>query len=131
MKVPNAIAAGLLAGAVTFLTQTPAQPRELPRPFTACTMETTMISEMRETKPATECYVGMWVTADGHVRHELLPNGRYDEARGNRQSAYQGRYTITGNHIDYVDDTGFTADGEFVDGVLYHGGMVLRRQQRP
>ena len=21
-------------------------------------------------------YVGMWVTADGHIRHELLPNGR-------------------------------------------------------
>jgi hypothetical protein len=74
-------------------------------------------------------YVGMWVTADGHIRHELLPNGRYDEARGHRKSAYQGRYTITGNHIDYVDDTGFTADGNFVDDVLYHGGMVLRRER--
>ncbi|KCZ99114.1 hypothetical protein HPO_07802 [Hyphomonas polymorpha PS728] len=40
-------------------------------------------------------YTGMWVTADGHIRHELLPSGRYDEARGNRQSAYQGRYEIT------------------------------------
>ena len=76
---------------------------------------------------ASHPYVGMWVTADGRVRHELLPNGRYDEARGQRESAYQGRYTVTGNHIDYVDDTGFTADGEFIDGVLYHGGMVLRR----
>ncbi|MDG9758782.1 Atu4866 domain-containing protein [Pseudomonas sediminis] len=73
-------------------------------------------------------YVGMWVTDDGHVRHELLPNGRYDEARGNRESAYQGNYHVTGNHIDYVDDTGFTADGEFIDDVLYHGGMVLRRK---
>ena len=72
-------------------------------------------------------YVGMWVTADGSVRHELLPNGRYDEARGSRKSAYQGRYTLTGDHIDYVDDTGFTADGDFVDDVLHHGGMVLRR----
>lgn len=27
-------------------------------------------------------YVGMWVTADGRIRHELLPGGRYDEARG-------------------------------------------------
>jgi hypothetical protein len=27
-------------------------------------------------------YVGMWVTADGYVRHELLPGGRYDEAPG-------------------------------------------------
>ena len=76
-------------------------------------------------------YVGMWVTDDGRVRHELLPNGRYDEARGQRESAYQGRYTVTGNHIDYVDDTGFTADGEFIDDVLYHGGMVLRRGAVP
>ena len=72
-------------------------------------------------------YVGMWVTADGHIRHELLPNGRYDEARGGRKSAYQGRYTITGNHIDYIDDTGFTADGDFIDGVLHHAGMLLTR----
>lgn len=73
-------------------------------------------------------YVGMWVTDDGHVRHALLPDGRYDEARGNRESAYQGRYTVRGNRIDYVDDTGFTADGVFVDeNVLHHGGMVLRR----
>lgn len=70
-------------------------------------------------------YVGMWVTADGYIQHELLPNGRYDEARGDRKSAYQGRYTIEGDHIEYVDDTGFTADGDFVGGVLYHAGMVL------
>ncbi|NVD42020.1 Atu4866 domain-containing protein [Ensifer sp. HO-A22] len=74
-------------------------------------------------------YVGMWVTEDGHVRHHLLPCGRYDEARGKRQSSYQGRYWVTGNHIDYVDDTGFTADGDFADGVLYHGGMVLSREE--
>jgi hypothetical protein len=74
-------------------------------------------------------YVGLWVTRDGHVRHRLLPGGRYDEARGQRESAYRGRYTLRGDHIDYVDDTGFTADGEFRDGVLYHGGMVLYRQQ--
>jgi len=74
-------------------------------------------------------YAGMWVTADGYIRHELLPNGRYDEARGNRKSAYRGRYTVKGNHIDYVDDTGFTADGDFVDGVLHHAGMVLYREK--
>lgn len=73
-------------------------------------------------------YVGMWVTEDGHVRHELLPNGRYDEARAARKSAYQGRYAVTGNHIDYWDDTGFTADGNFIDGVLHHGGMILHRE---
>lgn len=74
-------------------------------------------------------YVGMWVTADNNVRHELLPNGRYDEARGNRESAYRGRYKVTGNYIEYWDDTGFTADGTFVDAdTLHHGGMILRRR---
>jgi hypothetical protein len=72
-------------------------------------------------------YVGMWITADGQIRHNLLQNGRYDEARGRRESAYRGRYTVSGDHIEYVDDTGFTADGDFVDDVLYHAGMVLRR----
>ncbi|MFE0474881.1 Atu4866 domain-containing protein [Streptomyces sp. NPDC058947] len=73
-------------------------------------------------------FVGMWVTADGHIRQELLPNGRYDEARGTRQSAYTGRYSVTGNHIDYVDDTGFTATGDVRDGVLYHEHLVLYRE---
>ena len=86
-------------------------------------------TEMTERQP--HPYVGMWVTGDGYIRHELLPNGRYDEARGTRKSAYQGRYEITGNHIDYWDDTGFTADGEFIDGVLHHAGMVLYRETRP
>jgi hypothetical protein len=79
----------------------------------------------RQTHP----YVGMWVTADGHIRHNLLPNGRYDEARGNRESAYQGRYEVRGDDIFYWDDTGFTADGKFVDGVLYHAGMILYRKK--
>lgn len=74
-------------------------------------------------------YVGMWVTGDGRIRQELLPNGRYDEARGTRKSAYQGRYEVEGNHIEYWDDTGFTADGEFIDDVLYHGGMIFYREK--
>ncbi|WP_434733371.1 Atu4866 domain-containing protein [Rhizobium sp. YTUHZ044] len=74
-------------------------------------------------------YVGMWITDDGRVRHELLPDNRYDEARGRRESAYRGRYEVTGTHIEYWDDTGFTADGDFVDDdTLHHGGMVLRRK---
>lgn len=74
-------------------------------------------------------YVGMWVTEGEHIRHELLPGGRYDEARGERESAYQGRYEVRGNYIYYWDDTGFTADGEFIDDVLHHGGMILHRQK--
>ncbi|MEU3306570.1 Atu4866 domain-containing protein [Nocardiopsis sp. NPDC055551] len=74
-------------------------------------------------------YVGLWVTADGHIRHELLPEGRYVEARGSRERAYTGRYTVTGTHIDYVDDTGFSADGDFVEAnTLHHAGMVLTRR---
>ena len=75
-------------------------------------------------------YIGMWVTADGHIRQELLSDGRYDEARDTRQSAYQGRYEVTGTMIYYWDDTGFTADGEFVNAnELHHGGMVFFRQE--
>lgn len=73
-------------------------------------------------------YVGMWVTADGFIRQELLPDSRYDEARGDRRSAYTGNYTVTGNHIDYVDDTGFTATGDVRDGVLFHEHLVLYRE---
>ena len=72
-------------------------------------------------------YAGVWLTADGFVRHRLLPNGRYVEARGLRDPAYEGWYHIEGDHIDYVDDIGFSADGDFRDGVLHHAGMELRR----
>jgi 5-hydroxyisourate hydrolase-like protein (transthyretin family) len=74
-------------------------------------------------------FVGMWVTEDGYIRQELQPNGRYDEARGNCKSAYQGRYEIVGNHIQYWDDTGFEADGNFIDGVLHHVGMRFHRER--
>ncbi|MER5839140.1 Atu4866 domain-containing protein [Streptomyces prasinus] len=85
----------------------------------------------RETRGGTTAdVVGMWVTADGHIRQELLADGRYDEARGTRRSAYTGRYTVSGGHIDYVDDTGFTATGDIRDGVLYHEHLVLHREER-
>jgi hypothetical protein len=41
-----------------------------------------------------------------------------------------GRYVVTGNHLDYVDDTGFTATGDIRDGVLYHEHLVLYRDNR-
>ncbi|GAK04426.1 hypothetical protein JCM19037_2837 [Geomicrobium sp. JCM 19037] len=72
-------------------------------------------------------YVGIWITKDRKIRHELLPNGRYVEARGTIEAAYKGNYQITGNYIAYKDDTGFTADGEFHNNILYHAGMVLYR----
>lgn len=109
-------AAVLLAGAAIL----PA-----PKGLAQMNVEQSKVAQASESHP----YVGMWVTADGHIRHNLLPNGRYDEARGNRESAYQGRYEIRGNHIEYWDDTGFAADGTFIDGVLHHGGMVFHRQK--
>ena len=82
----------------------------------------------RAADPSAHPYVGMWVTADGHIRQQLLADGRYDEARGDRESAYTGSYRVSGNRIDYVDDTGFTADGTFDGDVLDHGGYTFYRE---
>lgn len=73
-------------------------------------------------------FAGLWVTADGVIRQRLLPGGRYVEARGRREAAYIGAYRIEGDMIYYRDDTGFSADGQFRDGVLHHAGMVMYRQ---
>jgi hypothetical protein len=73
-------------------------------------------------------HIGVWVTSDGYIRHELLPNGRYVEGRGNRKVAYTGFYSIRGRHIEYLDDTGFTADGDFDGNIFYHAGMVLYKE---
>lgn len=74
-------------------------------------------------------YVGMWVTENDRVRLELLPTGRYDEAVGRRESAYQSNYTIDSNQIHFVDDSGFTVNDEFRDGALYLAQMVLYREE--
>ena len=73
-------------------------------------------------------HIGGWVTSDCYIRHELLPNGRYVEGRGNRKIAYTGFYSIRGKHIEYLDDTGFTADGDFEGNIFYHAGMVLYKE---
>ena len=73
-------------------------------------------------------HLGVWCTADGYVRQELREDGRYVEARGAREGAYTGRYEVTGDRIEYWDDSGLTADGVFVAGVLHHAGMVMRRR---
>ncbi len=102
--------------------------------LTACERPSASTSAGRPSAsaPADHPYVGMWVTADGRIRQELLPDGRYEEARDGRERAYTGVYTVTGDHIDYVDDTGFTADGTFVSrDVLHHSGMVMHRESRP
>jgi hypothetical protein len=97
----------------------------------ACSLPTQRLAapQWKGSTMADHDFVGMWVTKDGHIRQELLSNGRYDEARGTKKSAYQGSYTVTGNHIDYIDDTGFTATGDVIDGVLYHEELVLYRER--
>ena len=82
--------------------------RPLPRVMSLALLALSTTLVVAQPKPTTGTavpthpYVGMWVTADGYIRHELLPNNRYDEARGNQQSAYQGRYTVKGNRIDHA-----------------------------
>ncbi|MGN0099728.1 MAG: Atu4866 domain-containing protein [Dietzia sp.] len=83
------------------------------------------------TTQARHPYVGLWVTADGKIRQHLLPGGRYTEARGTREAAYTGDYRVDGTMIYYRDDTGFSADGQFRDDVLYHAGMIMYRAQVP
>lgn len=72
-------------------------------------------------------YVGMWIDDTGFLHQELTAGGRYDETRGGRVHAYEGRYWITGDRIEYLDDLGFWAHGDFRDGVLYHAGYRLTR----
>lgn len=118
MTYPNPAKARWLAGTLLALA--------LGAPAMAQPNPTTRTEQTMRQHP----YIGMWVTPDGRVRQELLANGRYDEARGTRQSAYQGRYEINGDRISYWDDTGFTASGVFVNpDELHHGGMVFRRQR--
>ncbi|APO97320.1 Atu4866 domain-containing protein [Xanthomonas vesicatoria] len=118
-----AIAVALGAGAAVLCNATPLD-------ATARPMATTHSPLRTETTMQQHPYIGMWVTRDGQIRQALLANGRYDEARHARQSAYQGRYEVTGNTIHYWDDSGFTADGRFVGAdELHHGGMVFYRQR--
>ena len=79
------------------------------------------------TDPKDSPYLGMWVDETDFLHQELTADGRYDETRGGRPNAFQGQFWIEGERIDYLDDLGFWAFGEFRDGVLYHAGYVLRR----
>ncbi|MEU8241129.1 Atu4866 domain-containing protein [Actinoplanes missouriensis] len=73
--------------------------------------------------------VGVWVDRADWLHQELLPEGRYDETRGGRQHAYTGRYWLDGDRIDYLDDSGFYAFGDFIRDELYHAEFVMRLRQ--
>ncbi|MYV55295.1 amidohydrolase [Streptomyces sp. SID3212] len=69
--------------------------------------------------------VGVWIDRNDFLHQELTADGRYDETRGGRPHAYQGRYWIDGDRIDYLDDLGFWAYGEFHGDELHHAGYVM------
>ncbi|MGU3586867.1 Atu4866 domain-containing protein [Rhodococcus sp. C26F] len=79
------------------------------------------------TDASSDRYLGTWIDENDFVHQHLTADGRYDETRGGRPHAYQGSYWITGDRIDYRDDLGFWAFGEFADGVLHHAGYTFHR----
>ncbi|MCO6010456.1 Atu4866 domain-containing protein [Actinoallomurus purpureus] len=70
--------------------------------------------------------VGVWIDQEDFLHQELTADGRYDETRGGRPHAYRGRYWIDGDRIDYLDDLGFWAVGEFKGDELHHVGYVMK-----
>jgi hypothetical protein len=84
----------------------------------------------RPANPRAE-HLGVWVDQNDWLHQELLPQGRYDETRDGRRHAYTGRYWVDGDRIDYLDDSGFYAFGEFIDDQLFHAEFVMRRQPAP
>ncbi|MFJ9241569.1 Atu4866 domain-containing protein [Streptomyces sp. NPDC101776] len=70
--------------------------------------------------------VGVWIDRNDFLYQELTADGRYDETRGGRPHAYEGRYWIDGDRIDYLDDLGFWAFGEFRGDELRHAGYAMR-----
>lgn len=71
--------------------------------------------------------LGTWVDRGKALEQHLTADGRYSETRSGRRNAYTGRFWLDGDRITYLDDQGFWAFGEFVDGVLHHAGFVMRR----
>lgn len=73
--------------------------------------------------------VGVWIDTSDFLHQELSADGRYDETRGGQPHAYRGRYWIDGDRIDYLDDLGFWAFGQFEGDTLHHAGYTMRRGQ--
>lgn len=88
----------------------------------------TPIEERFEQRTVDSPYLGMWIDENDFVHQELTADGRYDETRGGRPHAYQGSFWIDGDRIVYLDDLGFWAYGQFIDGVLHHAGYTFHRQ---
>ncbi|WP_407318729.1 Atu4866 domain-containing protein [Isoptericola halotolerans] len=77
---------------------------------------------------ARETWVATWDDPRRDMQQHLGPDGRYSETRGGRADAYTGRYWVRGDRITYLDDSGFWAFGQLLDGVLHHAGYVMTRR---
>lgn len=77
-----------------------------------------------------ETWVGTWVDPGRGLEQHLTADGRYSETRNGRADAYTGRYWVRDDRITYLDDSGFWAFGELVDGTLHHAGFVMTRRSR-
>ncbi len=79
--------------------------------------------------PAAEArWVGTWEDPGRGLQQHLTAEGRYSETRGGRANAYTGRYWVRDERITYLDDSGFWAFGEMLDGTLHHAGFVMTRE---
>ncbi|MFJ3404986.1 Atu4866 domain-containing protein [Promicromonospora sp. NPDC090134] len=75
-----------------------------------------------------ETWVGTWVDPARGLEQHLMADGRYSETRNGRADAYTGRYWVRDGRITYLDDSGFWAFGELLDGTLHHAGFVMNRR---
>ncbi|WP_069387101.1 Atu4866 domain-containing protein [Cellulosimicrobium cellulans] len=75
-----------------------------------------------------DTWVGTWHDPRRDLLQHLRPDGRYSETRGGRADAYTGRYWVHADRITYLDDSGFWAFGQLLDGVLHHAGFVMTRR---
>ncbi len=75
-----------------------------------------------------DTWVGTWDDPVRDMQQHLDRTGRYSETRGGRDGAYTGRYWVRDDRITYLDDSGFWAFGELLDGTLHHAGFVLTRR---
>ncbi|GAA2220758.1 hypothetical protein GCM10010413_10220 [Promicromonospora sukumoe] len=77
---------------------------------------------------ARETWVGTWEDPSRGLEQHLGADGRYAETRNGRANAYTGRFWVREGRITYLDDSGFWAFGELLDGTLHHAGFVMHRQ---
>lgn len=76
-------------------------------------------------------WIGAWTDTARAMTQHLTPDGRYSETRAGRTGAYTGCYWVCEDRITYLDDEGFWAFGQQVDGILHHAGYVLHRTGWP